>query len=288
MIYAVIITYNPNKELLDLQFNSLEKQVDKIVYIDNASNENINPNNEKTILVQNYHNLGLGKAQNQGIKIALNNGADFILLFDQDSVPPCDFVLKLMQVYMEAKKIFSVGLVAPAIKNDYNKDFDIENYGILIRGIELKRVPLDRITNVSYCIASGSLIPSDVFSNVGYIKEEMFIDGMDFEWCLRAKSKGFSIIQTNITFLSHRLGDGDKDRILSHSPLREYYIVRNSIWMSQLSYIPLGYKLRKIIMPFLRLVQSFRKGQWGYVKQQIKGIKDGFKYKKGRGTNVYL
>ena len=100
---------------------------------------------------------------------------------------------------------------------------------------------------------------------------------LDLEWCLRAKSKGYSIIQTNTAYISHRLGDGNNDKIKSHSPIREYYIVRNNIWLSRQSYIPLGYRIRKNISTIFRIFLSIIRGNWSYVKQQLKGVKDGWR-----------
>lgn len=276
MIYAVVVTYNPDKNLLDSQCASLRNQVDKIIYVDNGSLENtVNPC-DKIYVIKNYQNLGLGTAQNQGINIALKEGADFILLLDQDSVPSDGFVSILLSVYNEANNHSCVGLVGPAIVNAYLGDSSISS-GIIIKGIRIKEIPLERITKVSYCIASGSMIPASVFKQVGIIEDKLFIDGMDMEWCFRARSKGFSIIQTNATFLKHRLGDGNEDRILSHQPFREYFIIRNSIWLSRQSYIPLGYRLRRKMSPIFRLFISMVRCRGDYFWCQLKGIRDGYK-----------
>lgn len=279
MIYAIIVTYNPDRVILESQYNSLVNQVDKIVYIDNGSKECIIDNFKNCIFIKNAENLGLGKAQNQGIEVALNNNVDFIILFDQDSIPPKDFVALLMSVYYEATKYYKTALVAPLIKNAFQNESS-EDYGIVIDNIKYKKVKLEKITKVSYCIASGSLIPTKVIEVIGKIKEELFIDNMDFEWCLRAKSKGYEIIQTNKTYLSHRLGEGNKDFILSHSPFREYFIIRNNIIISKFPYIPIGYRFRRIISIFFRIIISVVRCQWIYVKQQLKGLIDGYRFKK--------
>ena len=151
MIYAVVVTYNPDKNLLDSQCASLRNQVDKIIYVDNGSLENtVNPC-DKIYVIKNYQNLGLGTAQNQGINIALKEGADFILLLDQDSVPSDGFVSILLSVYNEANNHSCVGLVGPAIVNAYLGDSSISS-GIIIKGIRIKEIPLERITKVSYLL----------------------------------------------------------------------------------------------------------------------------------------
>ena len=275
MICAVVVTYNPDNDLMASQYLSVSRQVDKVIYVDNGSDCGIVFPDDCTI-INNGRNLGLGKAQNIGIQAAVSQGADFILLLDQDSLPDEDMVEKLLQVYYECKKDVRVALVGPVLKNAY-KSAEPDGYGLLISGCRIRKVGLMRCTEVSYCISSGSLIPVEVLNDVGLIEEKLFIDGMDLEWCLRAQGKGYSVIQTDLTGLTHRLGDGSEDKIMSHSPFREYYIVRNDVWISRQSHIPLGYRFRKMVTPFTRLLSSVCSGRWDYLKQQIKGYVDGYR-----------
>ncbi len=276
MVYAIVVTYNPDLVVLERQYNSIVQQVDKIIYIDNSAQINDSFRDKNCVVINNNENKGLAYAQNQGIDIAIKEGADFVILFDQDSLPPFDFKEHLMCIYEEVSVDEKVALVGPAIINAYEGVSQFGS-GIVINTMGgIHRFPLKRITKVSYCIASGSLIPIPVLLDVGKIEEKLFIDALDLEWCLRAKKMGFSIIQTNTTSLSHYLGNGLKDRVLSHSPFREYFIVRNNIWLIKQSYIPLGYRLRKCLSVIYRLLISLINGRSHYLKKQLNGIKDGY------------
>lgn len=278
-IYAIVVTYNPEVDLLLKQNSSLISQVDGIVYVDNNSSTRTFfelLNGDSNHFIFNKKNLGLAKAQNQGIDEARKNGADFVLLFDQDSVPPAGFVDGLMKCYHENIETNRIALVGPAIRNMVT-DSKVDNKGVVFRGLSIKRLKVDKATEVSYCIASGSLIPLSVLDDVGVMEEKLFIDGLDLEWCLRAKSKGYKIYQTNNTYLDHCLGDGSTDRIKSHSPIREYYIMRNSIWMIKQNYFPIGYRVRRLLLPCGRLMQSLVGMNSSYIKAGINGIIDGIK-----------
>lgn len=279
MVTAVIVTYNPEEDLLQRQKVSLAGQVDKIIYVDNNSEstkliDSFSGDNETVI--RNPINYGLAKAQNQGIECACQYGADFVLLFDQDSVPPSDFVECLMKCYENQTKIHHVALVGPAIRNMLRGSVENER-GVIFKGMTIKKIPVENATEVTYCIASGSLIPMTALKEVGLMKEELFIDGLDIEWCLRARSNGYKIYQTNNTYLDHCLGDGSTDRIKSHSPIREYYIMRNSIWMIKQNYFPIGYRVRRLLLPCGRLMQSLVGMNSSYIKADINGIIDGIK-----------
>lgn len=105
----------------------------------------------------------------------------------------------------------------------------------------------------------------------------MFIDNLDLEWCLRAKYYGYEIFASASAILNHRLGNGNKDKIKSHSPQREYYIIRNSIALTKMKHIPLGFRLRKLILSFLRICKSTIRCNRQYINAGITGLVDGFK-----------
>jgi rhamnosyltransferase len=58
-----------------------------------------------------------------------------------------------------------------------------------------------------YVITSGSIIPIKVLDDVGLMREELFIDFVDIEWCLRAPQKGYEIVAINKVMIDHHLGD---------------------------------------------------------------------------------
>ena len=278
-IAAIVVTYNPEEYLLRQQKEVLLNEVDWIIYVDNGTQNTPlidSLASEGVVIVRNIHNLGLAKAQNQGIAKARERGVDFIVMFDQDSIPPHGFIQGLMDCYESQRKNYKVALVGPVIKNLINESKG-NSKGSIFKGLSIKFVEVNKATEVSYCIASGSLIPIKVIDDVGDMNEMMFIDGLDVEWCFRATNKGYKIFQTNNTYLQHCLGDGTSRRVLSHSPKREYYIIRNAIWMSKQSYVPMGYRLRKALLSSGRLILSLASMRTGYIRADLQGIIDGIK-----------
>lgn len=88
-IFSIIVTYNGaawiEKCLQDLFASDTATNV---IVIDNASTDNTLQllNSYKNIrLVKNEKNLGFGQANNIGIELAMNQGADFIFLLNQDA-----------------------------------------------------------------------------------------------------------------------------------------------------------------------------------------------------------
>ena len=278
-VFAVIVTYNPDDILLMQQYESIVNQVSGIIYVDNNSQNLSLPTNTRVFCIKNGKNEGLGKAQNQGIIFAKQKGATHILLLDQDSVASSNMV----QVLLSTEETFrnrgvAVGLIGPKIRDVLSqppKDMD----AIIFQGMRIVRKPINQeVLSVSYCIASGSLIHMEAFDKVGLIKEELFIDAMDVEWCLRAKSMGYEILMTPMAHLEHRLGNGRNDKITLHSPMREYYICRNNIILTSYSYIPIGYRIRKFLLIPARIIYSLFHGYWSHFKVGVNGFIEGIKF----------
>jgi rhamnosyltransferase len=281
-VYAVIVTYNPDIDILRYQYHSIVKQVQGIIYVDNASTGIdilLTEFQSMAYFICNNENLGLGKAQNQGILLAKEKGATHVFLLDQDSVTSNGLVSNLLKVEREYEnKGIKVGLVGPRILNALSSP-PIYSDIFVFSDFRLKRIKIGNAPiSVSYCIASGSLISIKVLMEVGLINDFLFIDALDVEWCLRAKSLGYTILMSPHAVLEHRLGNGCENKVLSHFPMREYYICRNSIILIKYGYIPIGYKLRKVILTPLRVLYSLLKGHFEHAKAGIRGIKDGVLY----------
>ena len=276
-IIAVIVTYNPEPDLLIKQFNSLISQVDRIIYVDNNSSNDFRENlkSDRIEFILNEKNLGLGKAQNQGIENAFGQNATHVILFDQDSIADQNLVLELVNTQENTFGKDNVALVGSAIYNNYDTPPTVakvvKKLGWSITQEFLKDVDVE----VEYCIASGSLISREAYDNVGKINEDLFIDALDLEWCHRAKYKGFRILQSSKAKIYHQLGNGAKDKILSHSPLREFYICRNNILLIKMKHIPLGYRLRKLVLTPLRPLNALFRLKIRYFLAGIKGILKG-------------
>ena len=299
---AVIVTYNPDLIIFSRQLNSLKGQVNSIVIVDNNSSNIdeikyqiggfINSFDLEMHLICNKNNVGLGRAQNEGIKFAESKAVTHIILFDQDSILDFGFVEGLL--YSEnqlLKQGIKIGAIGPTYYNENTGEiYPISKYyGPFIERI----LPSDKPIEASFLIASGCLISLDVIKHVGYMNEDLFIDYIDVEWSFRAKSLGYSLFASPISKMKHTIGD-NRTSILGrsisvHSPLRRYYLYRNSIYMIKDSKILLGYKIREIafnafrFVVFLILSNERRK----YFKYSISGFIDGFKGIKGKCPHVY-
>lgn len=238
-VCALVVTYNPDVKHLERLLQVLLPQVNSILVIDNKSldfNANdLTVKSQKLEYIFNEHNLGLATAYNHACIIARARGYTHIVLLDQDSLPAVDMIHMLLNVITKRNQFELVtAAVGPKycdVKGQQRSPF------VKIKNFHLERVECteDEVVEVDHLISSGSLIDLRVFDRVGAFVDELFIDCIDTEWCLRVRRHRLNILGVGNAAMGHNIGE----RYLSvfnrklpmHTPLRLQYQFRNQIWL---------------------------------------------------------
>jgi rhamnosyltransferase len=292
-IHAVVVTYNPELDVLRRELELVIPQVDKIWLVDNASTSSLLDwvngvgLQEKLALVQMRFNLGLGAAQNAGIKMAREAGATHVLILDQDSQPMSDMVDRLLAA---CNQFQSLGLPVAAVAPVYEDKKTGTRSGFVTLGwLDYKKQfvsPEQAPVEVDFVISSGSLIPMSALNEIGLIDEELFIDHVDTEWCMRALSKGFKLFGVPSARMFHSLGDKRKRvwflrwrNVPYHSPFRYYYMLRNGVLLRKRSYIPLKWRIGEFMRSWQMLVffGFWGEGSFKRLGMMLRGLVDGYK-----------
>lgn len=231
-ISAIIVTYNPNLSQLKKCIYSLLPQVEKIIIIKNSS-EKLDFSefqNEKIIQIQLEKNFGIAYAQNRGIEKAIDCGTEWILLSDQDTVFPEDYV----ESFKKKIEIFGKNKIyAPTFFNEVKK----QNEPVSVSMTKAVVPSGNKAIPVLHAIASGTIFNKEVFQKIGGMKEELFIDYVDFEWCWRAHHFGIQTLCFPDIKICHQLGDSYKKvfgrKITIRSDFRYFYMLRNGFYLSK-------------------------------------------------------
>ena len=246
-VVAVVVTYQPEISLLENLLDNLSSQVKYIIIVDNGSitdteiwiTERQTPSITAILLGENR---GIAFAHNLGIKWAQAQGAGFVLLMDQDSIPSPDMVEKLLLALVEGKArevAIAAGPACVDMRTGKKSLFVIESRGILRRWREKHTLPKNGIlSEVCFLISSGTLINLNFLQRLGGMRANYFIDHVDTEWCFRARANGYVLLGVPAAEMLHTLGDKVKNvwffgmrQVAYHSPLRDYYMFRNTILM---------------------------------------------------------
>ncbi|MGR5522466.1 rhamnosyltransferase [Vibrio sp. DNB22_12_1] len=277
MIYSIIVTYNPNLNNIEKLVRDL-KRLDVVpLIIDNASSKRILLDCE---IIRLSENFGIAKAQNIGIHNAIELGADHIIFFDQDSsISNENFIVELLS---PIKK--NLTKISAPIFIDEVRGFTYPIVNIDGNGGRTKYYPksCDNPFYVNNVISSGTMVDVEVFGAVGLMKDELFIDYVDTEWCLRCASAGYRILVVPSAVMFHSIGDSSFSllgfNVPKHSPLRRYYRIRNSFLLLRQKHIPKIMALREVTFSIIHqlILISVSKGErFDYFKFLFKGVKDG-------------
>ncbi len=191
----------------------------------------------------NRENRGLSAAYNQAIHIAEQLGFDFLLLLDQDSVLAPGSARHLVAQFLRLSQHSRVGSLS----------------GTNVESVEVSRFPLgavDRLTSVLRLgwtrrqgpessegatlqptfQNSGTLLSAEAIQRVGPFNERLFVDAVDYDFSLRLRSQGYRLFSSGSVRIGHQLGaphsvtfGGQVWRVRTHSPMRAFYIVRDTL-----------------------------------------------------------
>lgn len=218
-ICATVTWYNPIESDID-NIRSYVNFVNKVYIVDNSEGENINLyekiKNLPVEYIPNLKNMGIAYAQNIACKKALQDGYEWILLMDQDSVFKTDCFQKyLLKIESLANKDEKIGMFAPFINEIQEK-----------------------LGYVKSVVSSGSIISLNAWKAARGFNEPLFIDEVDFEMCYKLIKMDYKIFVISEGCLLHKLGNmqvrtilNHKLVILNHVPIRKYYIFRNRLFM---------------------------------------------------------
>lgn len=275
-ICAGIVTYNPDILRLECNIQALyENGIKEIYIVDNNSinKKDVKESVEKLKIANVIYfneNKGIATALNKILEIALQNKFQWCITMDQDSVLPESFV-------HEAQPFLStdVGLVCPCSEES-----------------EISNSHSKGIIEQSRCITSGAITSVEAWQHCGGFDELLFIDYVDFDFCVRIRVGGYHIYKMTSFLLDHQLGNvnikiflGKQIPIYNHSPKRTYFFVRNGIIFIKKnhSYICVT-KECYTILRWVLIKILFEGNKIQTVKSFFTGFIDGIRYKK-RGKN---
>lgn len=254
-VVAVVVSYNPG-DMSDL-LRGLTAQCGGVVVVDNGSSpaavDRVRDEcgSSGARLVSLAANIGIAAAQNRGMEIARNEGAEFVLLSDHDSIPAPDMVALLIQAIEEDADIAAVGPLAAEDREGGDELVYVDRGWAPKRATkaELRRERLE----VPFLIASGCLIRVSALQDIGTMREDLFIDHVDLEWGVRARRHGWRLMAVPRAHLHHSLGDevvtvrGRSQPIHLHAPVRNYYLVRNTVALITTDLLPWRWRVRYVL-----------------------------------------
>lgn len=208
-VFIIVLNYNGG-EFTRNCLKSLEK-VDyanlEILVVDNGSKDDsvamVKNNFPKVVVLENKENSGFAGGNNIGIKHALENKADYVLLLNQDTEVEPDFLKKLIEV---ACKNNEIGLLSPLIfwkrtpqiwfsRGKINW-FNMKSYH---EKIFRKGKPFES----EFLTGCSLLIKKEVLEKIGLLDDKFFLYWEDADFSMRARRAGFKNLVVPDSIIYH-------------------------------------------------------------------------------------
>jgi hypothetical protein len=236
---VVILNWNGKNDTLTC-LASLENQVSSFdtIIVDNGSNDDsvteIKKRFPRATLVETSQNLGYAGGNNVGIEYALKQGADLILLLNNDTVVDKQFIASLLKTAQNSPKAGIFGAYPIRMANPEKIDhlggrwnsstatFDLIGLGAA-KGFKTEQ-PLD------YVCGCSILIRRQVFETIGLLESNFFLFWEEADFCMRAKKAGFGIEICYEAQLHHKISAS----FIGGAPHKTYFWWRGRfLWMER-------------------------------------------------------
>jgi GT2 family glycosyltransferase len=232
-------------------------------------------------IIETGDNLGFAEGNNVGIRRAMDEGADYVLLLNNDTVVDTEFLGELVYT---AKTHTKAGIVGPKIYF-YNTN-RIQSCGGIIslyRGIVYgqKKYQNDsnqfnEAINTEFLSGCAMLIKIRVFEDVGFFDRSYFAYYEDTDLCVRTKSTGYDLLCAQSSRIWHK---GSQSSKVNRYGL--YYGTRNVIkfekkYANKFQFFIFFTYFIIIKIPFLIGIALLYHRSFLSLKRVIYGIRDGF------------
>lgn len=294
-IGIVTVNYNSEKETKDL-LTSLEridkKNLDiKIYIVDNASKKPFKIVHDNIEVIRSDENTGFAGGYNIGIRKALSEGHEYVLIINNDTKVYSDMIIRLVTCI---EKYPDAGAVVPKIYfakgHEYHKSkykaselgkviwyaggyTDWKNVKSIHRGVdEVDRGQYEKQEPVEFATGCCILFKREVLEKAGLFDERYFLYYEDADLSERIKRAGYKIYYDPHACLIH------VNAASSGGPgntLHDYFLTRNQMLFG-MTYAPLRTKFA-LVRQAIRLLLTGR-------KFQKRGIRDYFARSLGKGT----
>lgn len=275
LVYIILLNYKGyqlTKECLE-SLKLVDYDNFKVIVVDNESNDGsfeklIEEYGEYAIMLPAGGNNGFSAGNNVGIKYALENGADYVMLLNNDTEVESDFLTKML-----LKADENTAVIPCIYYYSDKKDIWAANTYINYNKCICENGNPDEDSYCDYMCGCCVLMPRKMLEEVGLWAEEYFMYYEDMDYSLRVTRANFKIYYKHDAKIYHKVGKSSG----IGSRLSIYYNVRNRFYIMKKYRFGVKAYLFSLITRYIRYFQGILKNT--NEKVTLKAIKD---FKKGK------
>jgi GT2 family glycosyltransferase len=214
-IFVVIPNWNGKEELKTCLDSLLaQTQSAEILVVENGSTdgslEYIRENFNNVQLVINKTNLGFAGGVNSGIRKAIDSGAEYIALFNNDAIADKDWLKHLLKTLDQNPE---VGIATCKLLSADKKQIDSTGDQYSIWGMpyprgrgEVTSNKYDSDTRIFGASGGASLYRAKIFEEIGLFDEDFFAYFEDVDLSFRAQLAGWKVLYVPEAIVYHKIG----------------------------------------------------------------------------------
>lgn len=272
-ISAIVVTYNRLnllkqclKHLLKLDYD-----LNNIVVVNNNSSDGTksyleNLNNKKIISVTSSKNLGGAGGFSLGTDIAYEKtDSDYFWLMDDDTMPTCDSLTKLVDKAKELK--YNFGFLCSNVR--WWKNYSVTYANIPVPSVDWNDPILNDLVKVQSCSFVAVLFSRKIVQEVGLPIASMFIWGDDVEFTNRLSHENSRCYLVTNSNVMHKSGANKPYNITTNPRANFYkYQIRNTMYVNRKYH-----RYHDIVKQFMSLIFNFFKIPFKAKNQRIERMK---------------
>jgi GT2 family glycosyltransferase len=218
LIFCVVVNWNGWRDTVEC-LNSLERQDVgnlQVLVIDNGSiddsSRKIQEAHPWVTLVETGRNLGFPTGCNVGTRLAIERGADYVWLLNNDTVAPPDTATKLLRTALANPRAGAIGTVLYY----FHDPSLVQAWGggriNLWTGYVSHFKRRTRFEKNAYFTGASMLLPRQICQEVGIFYEGFFMYGDDSDLCIRIQGAGYDLVMAEDTCVLHKEGASSPKR----------------------------------------------------------------------------
>jgi hypothetical protein len=240
VVVVVLNWNNPDDTIACLHsVTSLDYPALFTIVVDNGSTDDsvtrIRASHPTIFIQETGDNLGYAEGNNVGIRLALARHPHYILVLNNDTELPSDFLTHLVA---EAESDPAIGIVGPKMYFFDPPDMvfaagslvkwaegTIDQRGIWLRESLTGPLYANDPEDVDFIIGCGVLFRRGLLAEIGLLDERYYLNFEDVDICIRARRAGYRVRYTPHAVLYHKVSA----TLGQASPRNTYYMTRNAL-----------------------------------------------------------
>ena len=270
----------------------------QIILVDNDSTDGSSDELERLfpeiVLIRRRVNDGYAGGNNEGIRYALQHGAEYLLILNNDVVVEPNFLVPMIKVLNDRPEVGVVTCKA-YFAGEKGKIYSTGGTLSTLRctGISLPTTLADKEGEVSFISGCVLMVRKKVFETVGLFDEEFFMYFEDTEFSSRV-GKSFKLFYTPAGVVYHKSGAGGHwtnytEFYLYYNTRNRFLAFRSEHWFYQLYVIAFSLALalvKSILIFSYGLPRRRRDDSLKRIRAIWRGLKDGLAGVNGKALEL--